>query len=284
MTDAPLPLTPDLVDELLSADLDGEFDAAARDLGLDPVEARTRLAALPAVANRRAALTRARDAFAQVPPVDELLAARLRAKATKAGDQVDPSRRAPGARRWQRTLGISGAVAAGIAIVVGITLNARSTGSDQDKATAPSALDAPSAERAAGGASSPSTAAGSARARAVDLGTFPNVATLTSHVQSVAPLAAPNASSTESSTASRSFSTKSAGTAQDLVADDAAFVHCDAVVRRFGGVTTEPVLRAVATVAGTPVAVQVFQRSTARVLVVITADCRLVDQQVLTTP
>ena len=68
------------------------------------------------------------------------------------------------------------------------------------------------------------------------------------------------------------------------MADDGAFVHCDAVVRQVGGVTTEPVLRAVATVAGTRVAVQVFQRSTARVLVVVTADCRLVNRQSLTAP
>ena len=43
------PLPPEQVDELLSAELDGEFDAAATDLGFSPDDARARLDATPNV-------------------------------------------------------------------------------------------------------------------------------------------------------------------------------------------------------------------------------------------
>ncbi len=54
MNDTP-PFSAEQVDELLSAELDGEFDAAARDLGLDPADARDRLAARGAGPRRPAA-------------------------------------------------------------------------------------------------------------------------------------------------------------------------------------------------------------------------------------
>ena len=61
------PLSPELVDELLSADLDGEFDAAARDHGYAPAIARELLDGIPGVAERRDALAAARDATAVTP-------------------------------------------------------------------------------------------------------------------------------------------------------------------------------------------------------------------------
>ena len=64
------PLTPDAVDELLSAEIDGEFDAAALDLGYEPADARELLEGVPGVSERRAALTRAAGAT-QVPPLPE---------------------------------------------------------------------------------------------------------------------------------------------------------------------------------------------------------------------
>src|SRR5262249_41513615 len=57
------PLRPDTLDELLSADIDGELERAAADLGLTLDDARTATAAPDAVA-RRAALVRARDLVA----------------------------------------------------------------------------------------------------------------------------------------------------------------------------------------------------------------------------
>lgn len=43
MNEHPAPLEPEPLDELLSAELDGEFAAAARDLGLSVDEATARL-------------------------------------------------------------------------------------------------------------------------------------------------------------------------------------------------------------------------------------------------
>ena len=57
------PLDADTVDELLSAELDGEFDAAARDVGLSVTDARARLDATPGARERRSALAAARDAL-----------------------------------------------------------------------------------------------------------------------------------------------------------------------------------------------------------------------------
>jgi len=64
-------LTPETVDELLSAELDAEFDAAARDLGYAPAIARELLDAVPDVDARRAALAATRDAIAVPPLTDE---------------------------------------------------------------------------------------------------------------------------------------------------------------------------------------------------------------------
>ena len=67
MNDTPAPLTSDQVDELLSAELDDDFDAAARDLGLEPDDARVPLHATPGTdARRRRSLVAARDALAAV--------------------------------------------------------------------------------------------------------------------------------------------------------------------------------------------------------------------------
>jgi len=81
MTDTPRPIDPDAVDELLSADLDGELDAAARDLGYEPDDVRAALAAEPELHARRDALERARAELARVPTLDDVSAARLRAMA-----------------------------------------------------------------------------------------------------------------------------------------------------------------------------------------------------------
>ena len=78
MTDSPDPLAPDVVDELLSAELDGEFDAAAADHDLDPAAARARLEATPGIDERRTALAAARAALAVTPVADDVRRAHAR--------------------------------------------------------------------------------------------------------------------------------------------------------------------------------------------------------------
>jgi hypothetical protein len=62
-------LTPELIDELCSADIDGELDAACAELGINVDDARAAIAASSA---RRDALTRAGVAVGETLPGDEL--------------------------------------------------------------------------------------------------------------------------------------------------------------------------------------------------------------------
>ena len=116
----PTPLTPESVDALLSADLDGDFEAAARDLGFDASEARARLDTSPGVDARRTALAHARDLIASRPQVEASVEDRLIAAAL-AGDGLAATRARSGRReRPWRVLVATGSVAAAIAVIVGI--------------------------------------------------------------------------------------------------------------------------------------------------------------------
>jgi hypothetical protein len=124
MDDGTSPFEPDQLDEVLTAELDGDLDAVARDFGLDATELSARLRATPGVVERRAALTSAREMLAQVPELDELAAARLRNAALleaahEHAYRNDASRRRGG---WLPAAGgIAAAVVAlaGMAVVIG---------------------------------------------------------------------------------------------------------------------------------------------------------------------
>ncbi len=122
----PTPLSPETVDALLSADLDGDLEAAARDLGLSAAEARTRLKATPGTDARRVALTRARDLLASRPPVEASVEDRLIAAAMATDDLAAVrARRGKRERQW-RVLVAAGSVAAAVAVIVGVTSMQRS--------------------------------------------------------------------------------------------------------------------------------------------------------------
>jgi hypothetical protein len=121
------PLPPDLVDELLSAELDGELADAAADLGFTLEEVDARLAATPGVDTRRAHLGRARAVLA-VEPLPEETRAAFVARAVAEGPVDELSKR----RRRLLPI-ISGSVAAALLVVVGVT--AISGGGDDDDAT-----------------------------------------------------------------------------------------------------------------------------------------------------
>ena len=114
MSDDTSPLEPDELDELLSAELDGELEAAARDLALSVDQVSSRLRATPGVDDRRIALAAARDLLAEPPELDELLAARLRAKAVRAAEEVSAARVDDRRRRRQRMLLAAGGLAAAV--------------------------------------------------------------------------------------------------------------------------------------------------------------------------
>ncbi len=115
----PEPLEPETLDELLSAELDGELAAAARDLGLSVDEATARLGATPNVDARRVALGAARDLLGVTPEIEDLLAGRLRAKAVRVVDEANAMRAADRRRRRRLLVSASGIAAAAVAVVAG---------------------------------------------------------------------------------------------------------------------------------------------------------------------
>jgi hypothetical protein len=290
MTDSPSSLAPETVDELLSAELDDEFDAAARDLGFEPDAARAALASVPGVESRREALGRARDALAVLPEIDELTAQRLRSNALRAGTRADEeTRRGRRGRRWQRTAAVATAVAAAAAVVVGIAaLSSRRSDTSktaaQSNAAPPKAAPA-SAPRASGPVQAYTTA--------YNLGAVPDVDALTARVQATqrsAPLKNAAAKSPAFSGAGGTTGTsdqsyaEASGSALRAAGSDTVqlSLSCDVKARAFAGVAAAPALRATATLAGTPVIVEVFIKDPrSEVLVVLTSDCHLVNLRAL---
>jgi hypothetical protein len=127
-TPAPEPLASDVVDELLSALLDDDFDAAAADAGMRPDEARARLAVTPGVAERTRALEAARAELAKPAPLDTFTRRRLvdRALPVEFHDERN--------RVGQWLLGAAG-IAAAIAIVFALLVLPGRNGDGDDSAS-----------------------------------------------------------------------------------------------------------------------------------------------------
>jgi hypothetical protein len=151
MNDRLQPLSRDDVDLLLSADLDGDLDAAAADLDLSPSEARDRLAATPGADARRAALARARDESATpVAALSDEQRAALVSNAlgvtgighstsddlTARRDATHDARRALTVRRAR----VASLVAAAAAVIVVLGVVAVMSGSGDDRDDSGSAL------------------------------------------------------------------------------------------------------------------------------------------------
>ena len=136
MTDSPVPLSPDVVDELLSAELDGEFDAAAADHDLDPAAARARLNATPGIDDRRTALAATRPALAVTPAADDARA-RMIATAAAAAAPTDElgTRRERRGRQARLVIGLSAAAAA-VLLIVGLVATVSNNADDDSSVTA----------------------------------------------------------------------------------------------------------------------------------------------------
>jgi hypothetical protein len=122
MNDDLSPLEPDELDELLSAELDNEFEAAARDLGMTVGAATARIRATPGSDARRSVLAQARDLLSEPPDIDELVDARLRAKAVRAA-RADRANR-DDERKGRRNRALLGASGLAAAIVVALAIAA----------------------------------------------------------------------------------------------------------------------------------------------------------------
>jgi hypothetical protein len=134
---APEPLADGDLDALLSAELDGDLEAAAADLGLAPGTATQRLAATPGAAERRLALARARDLLATpIAALDTSARTGLVDAAVGAArpDDLAAARARRAARPGRsRVAWLAGSAAAVVALGLGIGLAV--TSSDDDGAT-----------------------------------------------------------------------------------------------------------------------------------------------------
>ena len=305
----PTPLEPEQLDDLLSAELDGEFDAAARELGLSVPDAEARIRATAGADERRVALARARDLLGVAPAIDELLAARLRAKAVRAAE-VEHAAHTADRRRRNRILlsagGIAAAVAAIVAVANGMSGYQPDSSSSAKSASSPSS----SAERAL----APTTHAAATAA----LGSFADARSLAlaavqqdavaraltddrfkgslqttdgagtaRAVPATTTAPAPAPVQTQNGTGSSAAKTDTPKTSAGQSAGNPTRTQYDASTGFAAscGVPPQvpagdaPVLRATATLAGKPVLVLVFANATERIVVIEDTNCKLVNLQ-----
>jgi hypothetical protein len=274
------PLTPEAVDALLSADLDGEIEAAARDLGFGASEARARLAATPGVEARRGALTRARDLIASRPLLEASMADKLVAAAAPDDMAIARARRSRNERRW-RVLVAAGSVAAAVAVIVGISSMDNSTSSKASRAL--TAL--PSTTRRAGGEGA-ATANTPAVGSRPDFGDVSNPAALRAPARRVLSLQTNDSNITPTKGAKSGPvvpDTSTGSTAQDAESFAASGgPACTTTRLRSYDITTRPALIARGTVAGAPVAILIYEGSgNPYAYVIRVSDCSLVRKQSL---
>jgi hypothetical protein len=282
------------LDELLSADIDGELDAAARDLGITMDEARARMRAHPDAAGRRRALVAARDELAQAPEIDELVAQRLRAKAIRAAETEHRDRADERRQRRRVLVGLSAAAAAIVAVAgIAVGLNAHhGSESASSKATGAPVIEA-------GPGSSTTAAPKRATAGVLALGSFADVHTLgeAAVVQAAtAPLSAPAASNVPAApgaastappgvTGSGAVSGSTSPTvlqpafAESQNAAESQVLDCASPPP--GAVGDRLVLHATAILAGQPVIVLVFAGAAEHVVVIDRPNCALINLQQL---
>ena len=303
MNDDLTPLEPDELDELLSAELDRELEAAARDRGMTIDTAMARIRVTPGSDARRAALARARDLLSEVPEIDELVDTRLRAKAVRAAASYRANRADERKHRRNRVLlgasGLAAAIVVALAIAAG--LNTHPSESQASLAGRATAAPAPVSTTAPKGFTGPTRS----------LGTFANAHSLaldallqgevhqrnndslsgqnsTGREVTNAPVTPGSTSPTPGSGAAlpaftQGGTTKNSGT----VAGDsgqqlqfkAATKSCQAGPLMSAGDTL--LLRATATLSGQPVVVFVFAHSSNHTVVIRDRNCGLLHMETL---
>ena len=267
MTDTPRPLDPEHVDELLSADLDGELAGAASDLGYDADQVRAQIASDAELRARRDTLDRARHELGSFSPLDDVTSARLRAAAR--AELRQPNR--------TRLYAIGGAIAAAVAIVVAIVavVSSQSTSTHESSAASAAvtlpATSTPAAHVAAG-----------AGAAGIDFGAVPNVDALVAHVSSSNRLSAP--SSLAYSNSATALPSSPAATPKEAGEPATSASPCGSVVQGAAGTNARLLERGNATLGGQAVSVWVYARNGAPdLLVVADPGCNVVAARPLGT-
>jgi len=293
MNDTAPPLEPEELDELLSAELDSELDAVARERHVPTETLVARIRATPGAAERRAALAAARDVLAETPDFDDLVSARIRAKAVRAAEAEQTARRKARARRRNRVFTGAIGIAAAAVVAVAIAASLSGHGNHTVAASAPESPRRTAAHPAATGSSlvvPPNAPAPEAR-----LGTFTSLRLLAlaavdesaTHKYSVAgtssgrvPSALGSGSASAAlpaNSASRDQDGLSQKTAPAFTGNGKALPTCSAPSR---APTGDPlVFTTSATYQGQPVVVFVFEGTRARTVEIVDRACRVLNVQ-----
>jgi hypothetical protein len=290
MNEPTTPLASDVVDELLSAELDGEFDRAAEDLGLDPEVARARLAVTPGVVARRAALLQARTVIAAAPEMDELLEQRLVSKALRTSEQAVATQGHAVAERRRRLWLATGGIAAAVLLVVGLVVALNGSGRSDNDQSAGGALREGTPESAADTPvpTSGSDAAADAATSDVNLGDVSDPSALRQKVLDAlavdAQRRAASGGANASTTAPPALRAPTKGPLDGNETFTSAVPTPTTCRDAIAAIAPDaaPLLVGQGTVANQPVGVFVFvQPEGGRFVLVMTPDCRVLNQQFL---
>ena len=281
MTDPTRPLNHETLDEVLSADIDGELDRAATDLGLTPDEARAAIAGAPDADIRRRALEAARDRFSTQPTLEPAIVSQLVAAALSQATAPIPIRSHRRQRVW-RTL--AGAAAAAAVIAGVVALAAKNPGSEVKSSST-------AAAGAHSGASdtprNPLTAKGSvlfgdvSRAQALrvrvrdELGPRTNAPIPES--AAAGPSGSPGHDGLQLPAASGTYKTGISSTKSEFAANHAALRACVSSIETSRHLRGAPILSGTGISLSRPVYVVVFREAGTTVAYVLAAgDCSVV--------
>lgn len=268
------PLTPEQIDLLLSADLDGEFDGAAEDLGLEPAAARALLESVPGVDARREQIAFARDRLAEPVEMDELLAARLRSKALKAGADAAEEGRLEQRRRRTRLYGMVGGIAAALALVVALGASLNTTSSKSDDAASSAGASADQAPVASPTTSPVRATAGGDEGDLAELPLATAYASTDDLANDVRDRVAAFSVTAPTANAGRESSGQK-------TAEDAAATKCDAVADALDQGNGRALAQGFTRVAGERVSALLYLSADGRTLYFFDADCKLVNRQLI---
>ncbi len=309
------PLEPDELDEVLTAELDGELDSVARELGLGTDELSARLRATPGVASRRVSIIAARELLAQIPDLDELAAARLRNAALSDADRElayggdpSPDRRQDhgGDRRNRGWLVAVGGLAAAVLAIAGLAVaiggraasNSKSTSAAAPSGTAESSgaakstvgtlgafVDARSLAEAAVGrvqAGPASTTTANVPAPSQNGDALKSAASTTAPVER--QISGQNTTTREPTSLDTTATVQQSAPAAGVAPFSTADLHRSAKTCTAPPevpVSGEPAARATATLAGEPVVVLVYAGQGRHIVVIENPECALLNVQTL---
>jgi hypothetical protein len=219
-----------------------------------------------------------------VEPLDDAVAARLRANATAGSSTSHPVDQLAARRRKRyRVLASAGAIAAAVALVLGIVASNNSSGDSSKTAAAPEAANANGAPKRSAATTVPVT---------VNLGEAKTADALAQRLSLSVPAYQKNDSAfsadTADATANEALVDGGANTVtpnlKELHGTSKSAPNCDTVAHDLTGVNEPPTLRATGKVADAPVLVYVFRSGNNEIVLMLNTKCQFVFRQARPAP